>query len=248
MPDVIVEAKEAVVDTLVDQAKEMGWKPLEEYEGEPNKWVDASIFVARAPLFEKIEQQNRENKETKRALLEMKALLSKSEDAAYKRALDSLKTQRKEALSEGDVLTADNIGDRIDELKQNPPKANVEASPPPEFQSWVARNAWYSDDEDMKDFADAKGVKFGATGVTGPDLLNKVEEAVKKAFPHKFKTGNPNREKAAGVETDSAQGKANLSSKAFKLSPEEDQVCNRMVRTGTMTREEYIKEIKKQRE
>ena len=40
-----LENKEATpeVNPLQEQAREMGWKPKEEYEGDPDKWVDESI-------------------------------------------------------------------------------------------------------------------------------------------------------------------------------------------------------------
>ena len=37
------------------QAREMGWRPKEEWEGEPEKWRDAKEFVERGELYGKID-------------------------------------------------------------------------------------------------------------------------------------------------------------------------------------------------
>lgn len=34
-------------ETIVKQARDMGWRPLEEFRGDPEKWVDAEEYVAR---------------------------------------------------------------------------------------------------------------------------------------------------------------------------------------------------------
>ena len=38
---------EQSVDTYEDQAREQGWRPREEYQGDPNKWRPAKEFVDR---------------------------------------------------------------------------------------------------------------------------------------------------------------------------------------------------------
>ena len=50
------------------QAREMGWRPKEEWEGEPEKWRDAKEFVERGELYGKIDSVGRELKETRKAL------------------------------------------------------------------------------------------------------------------------------------------------------------------------------------
>ena len=41
-------------------ARTQGWKPKEEFTGDPALWVDAKEFVGRAPLFDKIKGQSKE--------------------------------------------------------------------------------------------------------------------------------------------------------------------------------------------
>ena len=44
------------VDPYESEAREQGWKPKEEYEGDPEKWRPAKEFVERGELFGKIMQ------------------------------------------------------------------------------------------------------------------------------------------------------------------------------------------------
>lgn len=245
--EVVTEKPVITAPSIEDQAKEMGWRPQDEYDGEPTKWVDANIFVARAPLFEKIEQQNKRLKETDKTLQELKAFQSKIAETEYKRALDTLKHQRRAALEEGDVVAAEDIRDQMDELKQKPPVETKINAVPKEFTDWVEDNPWYESDEDMRDFADSRGNKLGKNGDLSPaQVLKRVAEDTKKAFPDKFKARNPARDRVSSVETESSAGTF-TSSKAFKLSAEEEQVCSRFVKQGVMSREDYIKELKKTR-
>lgn len=231
------------VDPIVQQASEMGWKPKEEYDGDPSKWVSAEIYVARAPLFEKIESQSKQIKDTQKALQELKAHQTKIAAAEYKRALETLKAQRRAALQEGDLEAAEEFRDQMDDLKQQQVKPEEEI--PPAFHEWKSQNSWYDSDEDMRDFADIKGAKFAKDFPNDPEkVLEKVSEAVKKAFPDKFKKPvNPNREKAPSVEGDSAPV-GTATGKGFKLTEDEERVAARFERQGIMSRADYIKQIK----
>ena len=43
------------VDSYEDEARNQGWKPKDEYEGDPTKWRPAKDFVERGELFGKID-------------------------------------------------------------------------------------------------------------------------------------------------------------------------------------------------
>jgi hypothetical protein len=49
---------EGPTEEVAAKAARHGWKPLEEYEGDPDTWVDAKEFLGRAPLFERINKYN----------------------------------------------------------------------------------------------------------------------------------------------------------------------------------------------
>jgi hypothetical protein len=76
---------------IEQQAIEQGWRPKDEYAGEPGKWVSADIFVARAPLFEHISSQKKELSELRRALKEVVNTQGEIRKQEFANALAQLK-------------------------------------------------------------------------------------------------------------------------------------------------------------
>jgi len=91
----VVQATEQTQTTQVDsyesQAREQGWKPKEEYEGDPEKWKPAKEFVERGELFGKIDTLGKDLKETRKALKMLQEHHAKVKETEYKRAVDDLK-------------------------------------------------------------------------------------------------------------------------------------------------------------
>ena len=73
------------VDSYELQAREQGWKPKEEYEGDPEKWRPAKEFVERGELFGKIDTMGKELKETRKALKMLQEHHSKVKETEFKR-------------------------------------------------------------------------------------------------------------------------------------------------------------------
>ena len=235
------------------EALEHGWVPKEEFSGEEHKWVDAAEFLRRGELFKKIESTSSELKQVRRALEELKKHHSNVREVEYKRALDALKKQKKEALLEGDADALIDVDERIELVKEQQKvlqqEAIAEAAEPtsgenhPEFVSWVNRNSWYKNSSPMRAFADALGRDLRSSGKSPSDILVEVEKQIRKEFPQKFT--NPNREKAGAVEGSAPRGSSGSAN--FDLSQEERRVMNTFVRQGVMTEKEYIAELRKVR-
>jgi len=254
MADEITNDNENVVEHTETELKAMdsGWVPKEEFSGEEHKWVDAGEFLRRGELFKKIEDQSKQLKDVRSALNEMKKLHSQVRDVEYKRALDTLKAQKKAALEDGDADAVLAAEDRIELVKeqvkqlQNEP-ANVQedsGAEHPEFVAWTEQNAWYKSSAPMKAFADTLGQELARAGNSPSEVLKKVAVEVRKEFPNKFR--NPNQDKPGAVE--SGKGTAGRqTSGSFTLTDEERRVMNTFVRSGAMTEKDYIAELKKVR-
>ncbi len=230
------------------EALSAGWVPKEEFNGEQEKWVDAAEFLRRGELFKKIEAQGRELKDVRRALVEMKKLHSSVQEVEYKRALETLKAQKKAALEEGDADAVIAADERIDLVKEQQRQlATVQEDIPqageqhPEFVEWTQRNQWYTTSTPMKAFADALGAELAGQGLTPPQVLKRVEEEVRKEFPNKFQ--NPRQNRASAVE--GGNSKTSSSGSSFQLSSDERRIMQTFVRTGVMSEADYIKELKK---
>ncbi len=232
------------------EARASGWVPKEEYAGDENKWVDADEFVRRGPLFEKINVQNRELKEVKKALAQLATHHATVRETEYKRALDDLKAQKREAFTEGDPDKIIDIDDKILEVKEAQKafkteqltEASREAKEiHPEFEAWLNKNTWYANNLPMKAFADALGRELAANGKSPSQVLIEVEKQVKLEFKHKFT--NPNREKPNPVEGTS-KGSGGKSS--YSPSSMERQIAERFVRQGVFKNvDDYYAELKK---
>ncbi len=250
-PQVTNTAPEVSVDPYEAEAREQGWRPKEEYEGDPNKWRPAKEFVERGELFGKIDTLGRELKETKKALKMMQEHHSKVKETEYKRAVDELKQLQKKHLEEGnsegylettELLTDLKAEQKAREVLQTQaPQQTVD----PRFTAWVDSNKWYTKDAEMRQYADVIGMGYAQTNpnLDPEDVLQYVAAQVKVRFKDKFE--NPNRTKPSAVEGSGSASPAK--GDKFELTDEERRVMNTFVRTNMMTKEEYIAEVKRMR-
>ena len=232
------------------QALEQGWRPQEEWEGDPDKWRPAKEFVERGELFGKIDHMGRELKETKKALRMLQDHHTKVKETEFQRAVQELKALQKQHLESGDsdgyLETTELLTDlKAEQKARQVMEQTAPKGPDPRFLSWVDTNKWYAQDPEMREFADGIGLKHARDN---PDkdpseVLTYVVAQVKRAFPDSFK--NQNRERPSPVEGSTTRRA--VKSDSFALTDDEKRVMNTFVRQGVMTKDEYISEIKRMR-
>lgn len=247
----VVETPESTpqVDPIETEAREQGWKPKEEYEGDPAKWRPAKEFVERGELFGKIDHMGKELKETRKALKMLQDHHTKVRETEYNRALTELKALQKKHLEEGNsdgyLETTELLTDlKAEQKAREVVQQNVPNQPDPRFINWVSANKWYEKDAEMRKYADTLGAGYAASnpGIDPEEVLQYVTKEVRTRFSTKFV--NPNREKPSTVEGAST-GAANKSS--FELTDDERKVMNTFVRAGVMSKEDYIAQVKQMR-
>jgi exonuclease VII large subunit len=253
-PVVDVPVVKAEPSKTEQTALEQGWVPKDDFQGEEHKWVDAGEFLRRGELFGKIDAQNRELKETRKTLQALEQHYLKVQETEYKRALNDLKKQKKDALIENDVETVLDVDEKIDELKEEQLQkaqqlarqaaAQQTVEPHPEFVAWASKNSWYENSKPMRAFADARGQELSGEDKSPSEVLRLVAEEVRKEFPNKFY--NAKREEPSSVEGGS-NSKQSSNSKV-ELSELETQIMKKLVGQGVLTKEAYMADIKKQRE
>ena len=94
----------------------------------------------------------------------------------------------------------------------------------------------------MRAFADEFGNKLAQQGVSPSDVLKQVEQAVRKEFPNKFV--NPNKEHAPNVEQPKGGNKPTGKDSDSFMNEQERKVMNDLVRSGLLTKEKYIADLK----
>lgn len=233
------------------RAMDKGWRPKEEWQGDPDEWVDAREFNLREPIFAQLALTKRQLKEQQKVIDDLKAFTKRTEQVAYDRALETLRQEKKAALEAGDADKLLDIDDKIADIKteqalakraqQEAPQAEVN----PEWTAWVHKNPWYQVNPDLHDQADAMGIAYAKSNPTKSpqDVLKYVEQEIKKANPHLF--SNPARNRPSAVDSGNKSMRGNNTADDIQLSEDEQRVMNRFIRNGVMTKDEYIASIKK---
>lgn len=237
------------VTPLMQEALDQGWVPKEEFDGDPERFVDYGEFVRRGELFRKIETQSKDVKELRRALNELAKHNSKIREVEYARALADFKSQKKTALAEGDYDKVEEIEEKIDLVKdqqrvqqQQAAQTAIPQEVHPELQSWMSKNPWYETNRSMRGWADARGVELAEEGKNPREVLKALETEVKERFKEKF--SNPNRSRPGAVEAPSRPTRAGKAEVDYELSDTERSVMETLVRQKVLTKEEYVAQLK----
>lgn len=258
MPDQVenVENKnenvnESKVDIYVEKASAMGWKPLEEWNGDEELWVDAKEFVQRKPMLDRISEQSREIKQLTAAIQRQYKDIEAGKKRAYDQAIADLKAQRAEALHEGDARLVVKLEDDIekiqDEKKQfeEVSREQARSGPSPEFLDFASKNEWYSRDRVMTAFADSLGASLYQSGMSEQEVFKEVHAEIRKRYPEKFgRTTPPASSVATSSKTTRESTKESATDTQWNaFSNEERRVIEKIIKITGQTREEYLSEI-----
>lgn len=238
-------------DSYESLAREQGWKPKEEYEGDPEKWRPAKEFVERGELFGKIDSMGKELKETRKALKMLQEHHTKVKETEYKRAVDELKALQKKHLEEGNsdgyLETTELLTDlKAEQKAREVVTQNTPTQVDPRFTEWVSLNKWYTANPEMRQYADVVGLGYAQQNpnLDPEDVLQYVTAQVKARYRDKFV--NPNRTKPSPVEGANTTSSPKKES-GIELTDDERRVMNTFVRANVMTKEEYISQLKSMR-
>lgn len=94
----------------------------------------------------------------------------------------------------------------------------------------------------MTAFADSLGVELHKQGLSPDEVLRRVTREVKEEFKHKFT--NPKRDGPSAVEGGARKGGRSSGDDASGMSEDDVRVMNKIIRSGAMTKEEYLKEYR----
>lgn len=225
-------------------AREKGWRPKEEYEGDPDGWVGAEEFVKRQPLFDKIKGQAKKLKELEKTVEALAKHYQTNITQAKERAISDLKAERREAIELGDADRVEQIDARITHVTAMPDPVAPAPVLAPEIEQFIEdQKDWFNKDEDMTAFA----VSYNESYLKRhPNELGKsldeTMKAVRKAFPDKFT--NQKRQAPPPVEGGSVQNAGGGKYSVGRLNPEQKLVYNQLVKVHKqMSHEEYFKSL-----
>lgn len=255
MTDAPEQQQEAPAPSIEDQARDMGWRPKEEFKGEEGRWVDAETFVKRGeeilPIVKANAKRDREAldaakaeiAEMRKSFSEFKQYHSQTEKRAHERARKELERELAEAVNAKDFAAVRSITDDIASLSkdvrtddQGQPYATPDHAKA--LNQWKGENAWFGSDSVMTAAANAIANELEASGVKGADQLAEVAKRMRAEFPHKFE--NERRKAPPAVEGASPPRKA---AKGWNdLPPEAKATADRWVKQGLLTREQFVRD------
>lgn len=241
------EAAEAPIESNVeDTARRMGWRPQEEFRGPEDKWVDAETFVKKTEtdvpvLRERLRHYDRQIAEMQQAMRQQTEVMRSQAERAKQAQLRAIKQAQAKAISEGDSDAWRQLDNQYEQLREAQiPVPQYQPPPPdrdPEFQSWASQNNWYTQDPSMRAYADKIGelVKEQNPNLVGQEFLNAVTKEVKTRFADRFTP----RSGAPAVEGGRSLGRGPRKKGYSDLPNDAKQACDKFVRQGIITREQY---------
>lgn len=244
---------------IEDKARRMGWRPQEEFKGDATRWVDAETFVRRGEEVLPIVQAA--NRQLERALEKATGKIAEMEQtfrefgehhtrtvkSQYERAMRDLEERQAYAAEAGDVEGVKALTREITDLtaQMSEPKAeDKKPKPDPKLEQAItafkADNPWFETDAAMTGAAVAIADQLVKEGVLDTDAqLAEVAKRIRAEFPHKFE--NPRRSAAAAVE--GASGQKRSAQKTYSDLPAEAKAaCDRFVKQGLLTRDQFVKD------
>jgi len=262
---------QAVNEQTQKEARIFGWVPKEEFRGSEDDWVDAEVFVKRGKeinpilrknnelLMKKLDEKAKEIDSIKASVEEFKKFQKESferKTAEYDVQIAQLKSQKREAIAEGNGDLVVDIDDQLDSLKEaqreakEASKAKPEPEQPaqvsipddPELQSWLNKNNWFGNDIEMTELANTLGssVRKQFPHLASRAFLEKLDDKIREYMPNKF-LGN----KAKGSAVDSSgsvRGSGSSGKKSYDNLPDDaKQACDRFIKQGWIkSKQEYI--------
>jgi hypothetical protein len=178
---VIDEPEAEVLPTIEELAADLGWKPKDQWKGDPDKWRNPADYIKHG--------QNSEVVQKLRNLERSHEQLVRTTAATTKRLLDEqaaeINAKWQQAVEDGDHKAV-----RAAEREMQQVEAQRTA-PDPMVADFQARNDWYGTDPDATDYAAMVSQRLAAQGKGVPEQLEAAEKAVRKRFPELFEDSAP---------------------------------------------------------
>jgi hypothetical protein len=249
-----VEQQERVYTDVEQRALDQGWKPLEDWEGDPADHRSAKEYIDRGELLGKIKSQSSEIREVKQMLATLSEHNKKVFLAGKEEALKELKSQRVIALKEDEVEVAVELEDRIREaekiidITKAAPVPKPSEGPTPAFEAWLEKSQWYANDEGMRAWADGEGLALGKSGkrVTEQDVYDHLSKKVKEVFPQKFQrtsAQSPDGDGRKGVTNRTAKGGDKFEQLLSEMPEHQARTARNLVASGLLTKEKYVEDF-----
>lgn len=171
----VEETEEQREPTASELAADMGWKPKDQWQGDPDAWKPAADFIRAGrdiqqgtarELKAMREQMERLGGTTAQILKDREAQINSEWEARFNQAVE-----------DGDTTAAAR-------LAENRPAPKTDKTPDPLVAEWIGKNAWYNSDPLAQ--ARAGEISDRLKHLPVADQLAQVDRAIRKEFPEHF--------------------------------------------------------------
>lgn len=240
------------------EASRLGWKPLDDFSGDPSRHVDAKTFYERGQeLMPLLKAQNKTLSKrldaAEKSAKQAAEYFSKAEERAYARAIADIRAAQEAAVESGDLEAHRAASAKLDKLEAPQKQAKADTITPEQraedLADWNIDNKWYATNEAARTYADAQADLIYAKKGEGEFLtredLDAVAAKVKAKFSDKFPEdfgGEASKPKRSAVEGVGARSTTQRGKSFNDLPPEAQRACDKWVKSGTIkSREDYVK-------
>lgn len=225
--------QEAQPPTVEDLARELKWRPKDEWTGPEEEWRDAAEFI-RAGQHGKLVTE----------VKSLKAMTERMARTAAKETARMLAEQETEITARFEQAVED--GDKAAAAQATRDLAKVQAErnqPDDAVTAFAARNPWYGADMEATDYAAVISDRLAKAGKSPAEQCDEVESLVRKRFPELFEEAERPRPKAPVVSAPStrsstaqkrAKGAADLPATAKQAGEEFVRMATERGRTYTI--------------
>ena len=248
-PETPVEEEVPEANPIEEKALAKGWKPQDQYQGDPDEFVDAGEFLRRQPLFDQLSKKERKIRDLERKLEGTTKFVQGIEKRVRDQTLAEIEADRRKAVEDGDVEAFEDADKRYKEAAKEPepPKEETDNEIPEEVQAFAKRNdAWFEKNAAMTEDAVAYTKFYRGRGKDLNEALVEAEKDIKRKYADFFK--NPNQERpqtVAGGNRDKGKAQRGYND----LTPEQKGVWAAMksvYHAEGKSVNDYIKELEKQ--
>lgn len=235
----------------MEKAIKSGWKPPDEWKGDKKDHINPKQWNLNVAWQRRLDATQKENNRLREQADAFGDRVENVMKVAKATAIAELEAKKKDAIEEADAEEVRKIDKQIEETHKDfdIEKPEQEVVPiRPEVQDWMEDNPWFENNEKMTKYA----VKFQRGQLAAlPDgnnptvreleeALEITTEAVRQKFPDEFRR-RPRAVSQSLESGDPTPVKKNLGYN--DLTPQEKTVCDEMVRTKAMTKDEYVQAI-----
>lgn len=172
---------EETPEAIANLARDLGWVPPEEWQGEPDKHKSAEQFIRDG---RDIQQT------TARELRSVREQIERLSGVTTQIVTDKVAERDAYWQSKLDQAVEDNDKEAVHALlKERPAPAAQPNGPDPIVEQWKAQNGWFNSDPLAQ--ARAKEISDRLAHLPVPDQLKQVERAIRKEFPEHFPQAKP---------------------------------------------------------